>query len=166
MTIDRNKISIRNTLFPGDLGCVVALHGKIYGEEYGFPIGFEVYVMQSVIEFFSQYDPEKDRIWIVEYEGNMIGFLSLMHRLGNEAQLRYFILLKEFRGMGIGKKLMQEWMDFFNERKYKSAYLFTTSGLDPAISLYVRNGFVKVSEEMTTNFGFPMLEIFYRLEQC
>lgn len=165
MTIDRNKISIRNTLKPGDLGQVVALHGKIYGEEYGFPLGFEVYVMQSIIEFYSQYDPNKDRIWVVEYDGKMIGYLSLIHRPNNEAQLRYFILEKDFRGIGIGKQLMSEWMDFLHKKKYSSAFLYTTSGLDPAISLYLRNGFLKISEEMTSNFGFPMLEILFRLEK-
>ena len=87
-----------------------------------------------------------------------------MHRPNNQAQLRYFILDKTFRGIGLGKKLMGEWMDFFQERQYQSAYLFTTKGLDPAVSLYERHGFRKVSEKMTENFGFPMLEVYYRLD--
>ncbi len=165
MTIDTGRISIRNTLKSGDLGSVAALHGKIYGKEHGFPLGFEVFVMQSIIEFFNQYDPKKDRVWVVEYDGDMIGYLSLMHRSENQAQLRCFILMKEFRGLGIGKQLMQEWIDFFNKKRYNSAYLFTTSGLDPAISLYKRHGFEKISEEVTISFGFPMVEILYRLEK-
>lgn len=164
MHIDKNLITVRNILKPGDLGQVAALHGKIYGEEHGFPIGFEVYVMQSLIEFYNQYDSEKDRVWVVEYDGNMVGFVLLMHRSGNSAQLRYFILDRKFRGLGLGKRLMNEWMGFFKSKNYSTAYLYTTSGLDPAISLYQRNGFLKISEEKTENFGFPMLEILYRLD--
>lgn len=166
MITEKNKLSIRNFLKPGDLGQVAALHGKIYGEEYGFPIGFEMYVMESLAEFYNQFDEEKDRVWVVESEGRMVGFLLLMHRDQNSAQLRYFIIEKPYRGIGLGKDLMKEWMEFFNEKKYLSAYLYTTSGLDPAISLYERYGFVKISEEQTENFGFPMLEILYRLEKA
>ncbi|MBN7813992.1 GNAT family N-acetyltransferase [Algoriphagus pacificus] len=163
MEFQANQISIRNYLKAGDLGQVAFLHGKIYGEEHGFPIGFEAYVMKSLVEFYHDYNPELDRVWVVESGGRMVGFLLLMHRSNNQAQLRYFILEKEFRGLGLGKKLMQEWMDFFNEKHYQEAYLYTTSGLDPAVSLYERNGFVRISEEMTENFGFPMLEVLYRL---
>lgn len=166
MITEGNKLSIRNFLKPGDLGQVAALHGKIYGEEHGFPIGFEMYVMESLIEFYRQFDEERDRVWVVESEGRMVGFLLLMHRAKNSAQLRYFIMEKPFRGIGLGKELMQKWMEFFEEKNYQSAYLYTTSGLDPAISLYERYGFVRISEEQTENFGFPMLEILYRLEKA
>ena len=71
--------SIRNTLHPGDLGQVVSLHGKIYFEEHGFGIGFETYVMESLLEFYRQYDPELDKVWVVESKGKMVGFLLLMH---------------------------------------------------------------------------------------
>ncbi|WP_243431603.1 GNAT family N-acetyltransferase [Algoriphagus lutimaris] len=151
---------------PGDLGQVAALHGKIYGDEHGFPIGFEMYVMESLAEFYRQFAEERDRVWVVESDGRMVGFLLLMHRAENSAQLRYFIIEKPFRGIGLGKELMKKWMEFFKEKKYQSAYLYTTSGLDPAISLYERYGFVRISEEQTENFGFPMLEILYRLEKA
>ncbi|MBN3583977.1 GNAT family N-acetyltransferase [Algoriphagus aestuarii] len=117
------------------------------------------------MEFQQTYDPEKDRVWVVEKEHQMVGFLLLCHRPENQAQLRFFILDQSWRGLGIGRQLMNEWMSFFQEKKYKSAYLFTTSGLDAAVSLYTDHGFVKVSEESTLNYGFPMLEIYFRLEK-
>jgi ribosomal protein S18 acetylase RimI-like enzyme len=86
-----------------------------------------------------------------------------MHRTDGQAQLRYFILEKAYRGMGLGKKLMKEWMNFYNEKGYKGAYLYTTSGLDPAVSLYERFGFKKISQVKSRNFGVPLLEMLYRL---
>ena len=155
--------SIRNTLMPGDLGQVAYLHGKIYAEEHGFGFGFEAYVMKSLVEFYRNYDPDQDQVWVVENQSAMVGFLLLMHRQDNQAQLRYFILEKAYRGIGLGKRLMNEWMAFFHEKKYSSAYLYTTSGLDPALHLHESVGFYKVSEKISEEFGVPMNQILYRL---
>jgi peptidyl-dipeptidase Dcp len=155
--------SIRTHLRPGDLSQVACLHAKIYFEEQGFEMGFEAYVMESLVEFYRQYDEEKDRVWVVEDSGTMIGFLLLMHRPKNEAQLRYFILEKAYRGQGIGRKLLTEWMNVYREKGYRSAYLYTTSGLDPAVHLYESLGFKKVSEKASEDFGVPLHEIKYEL---
>lgn len=155
--------SIRNTLLPGDLGQVSALHGKIYFDEHGFGLGFETYVMESLLEFYRQYDPEMDKVWVVEAQGKMVGFLLLMHRPENQAQLRYFILEKEFRGNGLGRILMKEWMDYYLEKGYSGAYLYTTSGLDTAVHLYESFGFHKVSEKDSEEFGVPLKEILFCL---
>jgi ribosomal protein S18 acetylase RimI-like enzyme len=157
------NFSIRTTLRPGDLGQVAALHGKIYYEEQGFGLGFEAYVMESLVEFYTSYDPDKDRVWVIESEGQMVGFLLLMHRPGNQAQLRYFILEKDFRGIGLGRMLMDEWMAFYREKGYSGAYLYTTSGLNSAVRLYERAGFRNVSEEISDDFGVPMTHILYQL---
>ncbi|MBN7810155.1 GNAT family N-acetyltransferase [Algoriphagus sp. H41] len=158
-----SPISIRNTLKPGDLGQVAYLHGKIYAEEQGFGQDFEAYVMESLLEFYRQYDPAKDKVWVLEKEERMVGFLLLMHRPDRQAQLRYFILEKECRGSGLGKRLVQEWMACFREKGYAGAYLYTTSGLDSAVHLYESVGFRKVSEKQSEEFGVPLNEILYRL---
>lgn len=155
--------TIRNTLQPGDLSQVALFHARIYYRELGFGIGFEAYVMESLVEFYRQYDPDFDKVWIVESEGRMVGFLLLMHRPNNQAQLRYFVLEEAFRGKGIGKKLVQEWMDFYQEKGYQGAYLYTTSGLDSAAYLYESMGFRKVFENASEDFGVPLHEIRYEL---
>ncbi|PZX59614.1 peptidyl-dipeptidase Dcp [Algoriphagus ratkowskyi] len=154
---------IRNILTPGDLGQIAALHGRVYAEEHDFGIGFEAYVMESLLEFYRAYNLKKDKVWVVESEGKMVGFVLLMHRPANRAQLRYFILAKKFRGFGIGSRLMKEWMDFYHDRNYDAAYLYTTSGLEAAVSLYEKMGFRKISEMKSRNFGVPLLEQYYEL---
>ncbi|SFT72059.1 Acetyltransferase (GNAT) domain-containing protein [Algoriphagus locisalis] len=154
---------IRNTLEPGDLGQVAALHGKVYSEEHDLGIGFEAYVMESLLEFYRAYNLKRDKVWVVESEGKLVGFVLLMHRPANRAQLRYFILAKEFRGFGIGSRLMKEWMEFYTASNYDAAYLYTTAGLDAAASLYQKMGFRKISEMKSRNFGLPLLEQYYEL---
>jgi len=160
-----NGLQLRKHLLPGDLGQVAAMHGRIYAEEHDFAIGFEAYVMECLIEFFSRYKPDndKDGVWVLEDGKKLVGFLVLMHRPNNSAQLRFLILEKEVRGKGIGKKLMEEWMKFYHEKGYKQAYLYTTSGLDPAVNLYKKFGFEKKSEIHSRYFGMPLLEILFRL---
>jgi hypothetical protein len=103
--IDLNNISIRTELQPGDLGFVIYRHGKMYGDEYGYGIAFETYVAMGLYEFYQNYDPEKDWVWICEHNKNIVGFLLLMHRENNAAQLRYFYL-ERIPWHWIGKKLM------------------------------------------------------------
>lgn len=158
-----NDIHIRTTLKAGDLGYITYLHGKIYIEEYGFGTGIETYVARGLSDFYETYSPEKERVWIAEHGGKIIGSMMLLHR-GVAAQLRYFILEKEFRGVGLGKKLMDAFMEALHQIGYESAYLLTTNGLPASAHLYQRYGFQLVEEHHTDAFGKPLHEQRYELK--
>jgi peptidyl-dipeptidase Dcp len=158
-----DRVQIRTLLKPGDLGYVIYRHGKLYGEEYNYGISFETYVGAGMHEFYKNYDPEMDRVWICEHESRIVGFVLLMHRENNAAQLRYLYLEPEYRGIGLGKKLMQLYMDFLKEKGYQSSYLWTTHELDSAASLYKRHGFQLTEEKQSTAFGKPLKEQRYDL---
>jgi GNAT superfamily N-acetyltransferase len=156
--IDLNSISRRTELRPGDLGFVIYRHGKMYGDEYGYGIAFETYVAMGLYEFYQNYDPEKDGVWICEHDKNIIGFLLLMHRENNAAQLRYFYIEDGYRGIGLGKKLMELYMDFLLRTGYTSSYLWTTHELNTAASLYTKHGFVLTEEKESDAFGKHLVE--------
>jgi len=152
-------ITIRTELKPGDIGYVIYLHGVLYGGEYGYGIGFETYVAAGLQEFYQAYDPGRDRAWICEHEGTMVGFLLLMHRGNETAQLRYFLVRPEYRGIGLGKRLMELFMQFLEECNYRSAYLWTVDELPAAASLYKRHGFRLTEEKPSAPFfGKPLRE--------
>jgi peptidyl-dipeptidase Dcp len=159
-----NDFTIRNNLQPGDLGYIIYLHGKLYKQEYNYGIEFEMYVAQGLQEFFENYDLKKDRIWICEYEKKIVGSLLLIHRENTSAQLRYFLVAPEYRGLGLGKKLMQLFMDFFYECNYKSCCLWTTDELISAASLYKRFGFILSEEKISNTFGKKVKEQRYDLK--
>ena len=152
------NISIRTALKPGDLGFVVYRHGALYSEENGYGIAFEAYVAAGLAEFYGAYDAEKDRVWICEDEDKIIGFLLLMHRGATSAQLRYFYLEPEYRGIGLGGFLMRLFMDFLKEKGYESAYLWTTDEQTAAVALYERFGFKLTEEKESNAFGKPLIE--------
>ncbi len=165
MNFRLEDISIRTQLKPGDIGHVVLLHGLLYSRDYNYGIGFESYVAAGLHEFYSNYNAEKDRVWICEYQNEMVGFLLLMHRENNSAQLRYFIIMPAFRGIGLGKKLMQLYMEFLREKKYGSSYLWTTSELHAAAALYTFYGFTLTSENSSSKFGKQVTEQRYDLTE-
>src|SRR6478735_7513647 len=161
MNID--GINIRTTLKPGDIGYVIYLHGYLYSKEYNYGLSFENYVASGLSDFYNYYDANKDRVWVCEYEDNIIGFILAAHRDNNAIQLRYFILLPEYRGIGLGTKLMQLFIDFLQEKKCKSAYLWTTHEQVAAASLYKKYGFVLTEEKESSAFGKPLIEQRYDL---
>jgi len=151
--INSEDIVIRTELKAGDIGYVTFLHGVLYKQEYNYGISFESYVAAGLHEFYQHYNPLKDRAWICEHHEAIIGFLLLMHRENNAAQLRYFILKPEYRGIGLGKKLMNLYMHFLKAAGYTSSYLWTTNELPAAAHLYKQHGFRLTDEKESTAFG-------------
>ena len=160
--VNLEDITIRIELLPGDIGYITYMHGCLYLKEYGYGIQFEVYVALGLIEFFKNYDTNKERIWVCEHNNKIIGCLLLMHQ-DEAAQLRYFILDPEYRGIGLGKKLMNLYMDFLKDHNYKSSFLWTTHELSMAANLYTRHGFRLMEEKSSDSFGKAVIEQRYDL---
>jgi GNAT superfamily N-acetyltransferase len=161
--INLDDIAIRSELKPGDIGYVIYLHGALYKQEYGYGLDFERYVAEGVLEFWKNYDPRKDCVWICEHERRIIGSLFLKNR-GEAAQLRYFLVRPEYRGIGLGKKLMGLYMDFLHQCGYKSSYLWTTHELSAAAALYEQYGFELTEEKESSAFGKALREQKYELK--
>ena len=157
-----DEISIRTELQSGDIGRVIQMHGALYGREYNYSIKFETYVAKGLCEFYERYEPQRNRVWICEHNNKMIGFLLLMDR-GESAQLRYFLIEPEYRGIGLGSKLMNLYLDFLHECGYQKSYLWTTHELSTAASIYKRVGFQLTEEKESTSFGKPLREQRYDL---
>jgi len=155
-------ISIRTELKPGDIGYVIYMHGKLYHKEYHFGVQFEPYVAKGLCEFYEKYNPERNRVWICEHEDKIVGSIFLMDR-GKAAQLRYFLIEPEYRGIGLGSKLMRLFMEFLKECGYKEAYLWTTHELATAAALYKRAGFQLTDEKESSAFGKSLIEQRYDL---
>lgn len=162
--VQLNNIIIRNDFHSGDVGYMIYLHGKLYKEEYNYGIEFEMYVAKGLLEFLENYDPQKDQIWICEYQNKIIGSLVLMHRENNAAQLRYFLTKPEFRGIGLGKKLMELFLNFLHQGKYRSSFLWTTEEQKSAATLYKKSGFILTEEKFSDAFGKKVKEQRYDLK--
>lgn len=162
-TLNISDIEIRTVLQPGDLGYIAHLHGDIYARECGYGLNFESYVLQGLSEFARQYDAAKDRVWICEHNQQIIGVLIGVYR-GHSLQLRYFIFKPGYRGLGLGKKLMKDFINHMKSSGINEAYLWTTHEQHAAISLYTRYGFQLTEEKLSHGFDKEVVERRYDLK--
>ena len=152
-----DDIVIRTDIRARDIGRIIQLHGSLYQQEYGYGMAFESYVSAGLYEFLRHYDPDRSRFWLCEHAGSLIGCLCLMDR-GESAQLRFFLIHPRYRGLGLGRHLLDEFSAFMRACGYRSAYLWTTHELTAAARLYESHGF-QITEEKTSNaFGKTVVE--------
>ena len=148
---------IRTDLHAHDIGRIVQLHGSLYQQEYGYGMAFESYVSAGLYEFLQYYDPARSRFWLCEHAGYLVGCLCLLDR-GESAQLRFFLIHPSYRGLGLGRRLLDEFFDFIQACGYSSAYLWTTHELTAAAHLYSAYGFQITEEKTSSAFGKTLVE--------
>jgi N-acetylglutamate synthase-like GNAT family acetyltransferase len=155
-------ITLRTSLRPGDLGQIVSLHGTLYAREYGFDATFEAYVAGPLAEFVRS-GSERERLWIAEQDGRLVGCIAIVLTSAETAQLRWFLVDPVTRGAGLGKRLLQEAIDFSRGCGYRGIILWTVSTLAAAAHLYRWAGFQKVEEKPGHHWGQDVIEEKYEL---
>lgn len=155
---------IRHELKPGDLGYLIYLHGSLYAREYKYDQTFEAYVAHGILEFVKAFNPYRDRIWLAEAEGRIVGSIAIVRSTKLEAQLRWYLVHPDYRGHGIGKTLIREALNFCKDRKYTGVFLWTTSELTTAAHLYEEAGFKKKEVKSHNVWGKFISEEKYELQ--
>lgn len=154
--------TLRTDLAPGDLGCIVHLHGIVYAREHGFDTTFESYVAGPLAEFVCN-RTDRDSLWIAERGNRLVGCIAIVGASAEEAQLRWFLVDPSARGLGLGKRLLGEAVEFCKRCSYETVFLWTVSALTVAARLYRSFGFEKVEERPAQKWGVRVVEEKYLL---
>jgi DNA-binding MarR family transcriptional regulator/GNAT superfamily N-acetyltransferase len=142
---------------PGDIGWIVHRHGALYHQEYGWDEQFEVLVAEIAADFAKHHDARRERCWVAEYQGEIVGSIFCVEKSKTVAKLRLLYVEPSARHLGIGSRLVDECIRFARQAEYRKMTLWTQSLLSAARRVYERAGFTLVHEEPHHSFGADLV---------
>ena len=157
------EITLRNDFRPGDMGYIIYLVGDIYAREYGMGLLNDIEMAEFLVHFIQQQNPDKERIWMAEMDGQMVGTIIVFQEKPGIAHVRTLILHPSVRGRGLGRTLLQEAVNFCREVGYKKINLETFDELLAALHLYETFGFQFTGERFHSEWGRPVREVQFEL---
>jgi GNAT superfamily N-acetyltransferase len=150
---------------PGDIGWVVARHGALYAQEYGWDMTFEALVAEIAGRFLNEFDAKRECCWIAERDGLNVGSVFLVQArdeatrapVPGVAQLRMLLVEPAARGLSIGDALVRECERFARRTGYATIRLWTNSVLLAARGLYQKHGYRLIASEAHRSFGHDLV---------
>jgi DNA-binding MarR family transcriptional regulator/N-acetylglutamate synthase-like GNAT family acetyltransferase len=147
----------------GDMGWIIHRHGVLYAEEYGLDETFEAMVARIAAAFIENFDARRERCWIAERDGEVVGSVLLVKDGEEIAKLRLLYVEPKARALGIGSRLVSECVGFARRAGYRKITLWTNHVLVSARHIYQAAGFCLVREEPHHSFGQDLVGQYWEL---
>ena len=135
------------------MGEVVRLHGALYAREFGYDATFEALVAEIAAAFLRSYDAARERCWIADLDGAVVGSAFVVEKSPTVAKLRLLIVDPAARGSGLGRRLVRACIRFARRAGYARLVLWTQSHLDAARRIYETEGFRRIRSKPHRSFG-------------
>jgi len=137
----------------GDMGWIVHRQAVLHATEYGWTAEFEALVAEIVAAFIRDFDPERERCWIAERHGEIVGSVFLVKGGEKTGKLRLLYVEPSARGLGIGAALVDACIAEARRTGCERLVLWTNDILVSARKIYEAAGFRLVGEEPHHSFG-------------
>lgn len=124
---------------------------KRVGAEYG-AVGEGFGPSDAEVENMSRfYTEENQSLYLVALlDGKLVGGCGLAPFTpgSDTCELKKLFLLKESRGLGLGKKLSEMCLDFAKQKGFRQCYLDTLTNMTSAVRLYEKLGFEHLTKPL------------------
>jgi DNA-binding MarR family transcriptional regulator/GNAT superfamily N-acetyltransferase len=137
----------------GDLGWIARRQAILYAREYGWDATYEALAAGILAAFVKTNNPDTERGWIAERDGQIVGSVFVMRGSDSVARLRLLYVEASARGIGLGRRLVDACIDFARDKAYRTLTLWTNDVLVPARRIYQHAGFRCVAAEPHHSFG-------------
>ncbi|MDR3534644.1 MAG: helix-turn-helix domain-containing GNAT family N-acetyltransferase [Rhodopila sp.] len=137
----------------GDIGWIAHRQAILYAQEYGWDETYEILAAEILAGFVRTFDPQWERSWIAEREGQVMGSVFVVRGSDTVAKLRLLYVEPSARGLGLGRRLVNACIGFARETGYATLTLWTNDVLVPARRIYQQAGFTCVAAEPHHSFG-------------
>jgi putative acetyltransferase len=120
-------------------------------EEHNAPRAGTVYSDPTTDNLFDLFNKQGSILWVAMLNGEIVGMAGIYPTAGldkNCAELVKFYLLKDARGIGIGKHLMAKCIQSAKDLGYTKLYLESRPEFSKALSMYEKLGFEHLSHPM------------------
>ena len=97
--------------------------------------------------------PGRERCWVAEMEGEVVDSVFVVRQDEKTAKLRLLYVDPAARGLGLGRRLVDECIRFAQAKGYGRMILWTNDVLVSARRIYEAAGFALVEEEPHHSFG-------------
>ena len=126
----------------------------------------EALVAAIVGDFIQNFDSKRERCWIAERQGQgeVVGSVFLVKKSKSVAKLRLLYVEPSARGLGIGRRLVEECVHFARKTGYRKITLWTQSHLDSARRIYKGAGFRLAGKKSHNSFGLDLVAETWELE--
>ena len=148
----------------GDVGWAIERHGQLYFDEFGWNEEFEALVATLFARFATEHDPAAERFWVAEVDGERVGCVFVVRSEKDRiaAQLRCLLVDPRGRGLGVGRQLVDECIQFSKGAGYHQIILWTNDVLVSARRIYEAAGFSLVEESPHHSFGHDLVGQYWR----
>jgi GNAT superfamily N-acetyltransferase len=156
-------VTVQHQFEPGDLGYLIHIHGVQNLRDYGFNEIHEAYCARIAVDFMLNPEPRRSRVWLTRKDGRINGSVFICELPGEVAQLRLLFVDASARGLGLGRWLVEEAVQYCRDAGFNSIFLWTVEGLDRAKSVYTSLGFVVTETKENQDWREQAREVRYDL---
>lgn len=142
---------------PDDHALIAARQARLYAQHYDWDGTYEALALKILAAYAASRDPQRERGWIAEINGDMVGCVFVMREDHDTARLRLLHVDTAAQGHGLGRKLVRECTAFARAAGYRRMLLWTQSTLLPARKIYAKEGYRLIKAEPHHSFGHDLV---------